>query len=96
MSERITLDPAKLVEWCRHYRIRGLSLFGSTLKGTAHPDSDVDLLVEFEPGSRTTLFDMAQIEIEPSQLIGTSECAPPGSFRRAATAQARLPHTRVG
>ena len=47
-----------------------LSLFGSTLKGTARPDSDVDLPVEFEQGARPTLLDIAQIEIELPQLLG--------------------------
>jgi len=70
LSEQIPVEPAKLAELCQRHRIRKLSLFGSTLKGTARPDSDVDLLVEFDPGSRTTLFDMAQIEIELSQLLG--------------------------
>jgi predicted nucleotidyltransferase len=70
MSGQVRVDSGKLAELCSRYRIRKLSLFGSTLKGTARPDSDVDLLVEFESGSRTTLFDMAQIEIELSQLLG--------------------------
>lgn len=70
MSEQIPVEPAKLAELCQRHRIRKLSLFGSRLKGTARPDSDVDLLVEFDPGARTTLFDMAQIEIELSQLLG--------------------------
>lgn len=70
MGERIPVEPAMLAELCRRHRIRKLSLFGSTLKGTGRPDSDIDLLVEFEPGSRTTLLDMAQIEIELSQLLG--------------------------
>jgi hypothetical protein len=39
-------------------------LFGSTLKGTNRPDSDVDLLVEFEPGATPGLLTMAQIEID--------------------------------
>jgi len=70
MSARLPIDPETLAELCRRHHIRKLSLFGSQLKGTARPDSDVDLLVEFEPGSRTTLFDMAQIEIELSPLLG--------------------------
>jgi predicted nucleotidyltransferase len=45
-------------------------LFGSILKRTARPDSDVDLLVEFEADARPTLLDMAQMEIERSQLLG--------------------------
>jgi predicted nucleotidyltransferase len=70
MSRQIPIEPATLAEVCSRHRIRKLSLFGSMLKGTARPDSDVDLLVEFEPGARTTFLDMAQIEIELSQLLG--------------------------
>jgi predicted nucleotidyltransferase len=53
----------------RHH-IQRLSLFGATLKGTDRPDSDIDRLVEFEPGSTPTLFDMAEIEQELSRLLG--------------------------
>lgn len=70
MAKRIAVNPEILSAVCRRHHIRRLSLFGSTLKGTARPDSDIDLLVEFEPGSRTTLLDMAQIEIELSTLLG--------------------------
>ena len=66
----IDVSEAQLAPICRRHRIRKLSLFGSRLKGTARPDSDVDLLVEFEPGAPTTLFDMARIEIELSALMG--------------------------
>jgi len=55
---------------CRRHGIRKLSLFGSELKGTARPDSDIDLLVDFEDSARPSLFDMAQIEIELSALLG--------------------------
>lgn len=65
----IDVSEADLAPICRRHRIRKLSLFGSRLKGTARPDSDVDLLVEFEPGATTTLFDMARIEIELSALM---------------------------
>jgi predicted nucleotidyltransferase len=60
---------AALAALCGRYRIRRLSLFGSTLKGTNRPDSDVDLLVEFEPGATPGLLTMAQIEIDLSQLL---------------------------
>ena len=70
MGARLPIDPDALAALCRRHHIRKLSLFGSQLKGTARPDSDVDLLVEFLPGSRTTLLDMAQIEIELSPLLG--------------------------
>lgn len=39
------------------------------MKGTSRPDSDVDLLVEFQAQARPTLLDMAQIEIELSALL---------------------------
>lgn len=66
----LTIDQATLERVCRTHRIRRLSLFGSQLKGTANPDSDVDLLVEFDPGAHPTLLDLAQIEIELSQALG--------------------------
>jgi predicted nucleotidyltransferase len=70
MGTRLPIDPDALAALCRRYHIRKLSLFGSQLKGTALPGSDVDLLVEFEAGSRTTLLTMAQIELELSPLLG--------------------------
>ena len=65
----LDVSELELAPICRRHRIRKLSLFGSRLKGTAPPDSDVDLLVEFEPDATTTLFDMARIEIELSALM---------------------------
>ena len=67
---RIFPDDAALEALCRRYGIRRLSLFGSTLKGTDHPDSDVDLLVEFQPGANPSFFTMAEIELELSPLLG--------------------------
>jgi uncharacterized protein len=59
-----------LASLCRRHHIRRLSLFGSVLKGTARLDSDVDLLVEFEPGAVPRLLGLAAIEAELSQLLG--------------------------
>jgi len=70
MQRQIFPDPAALAALCRRHRIRRLSLFGSTLKGTARPDSDVDLLVEFEPDARPSLLTMAEIELDLSPLLG--------------------------
>ena len=66
----LTLDADAIARTCRRHSVSRLSLFGSRLKGPARPDSDIDLLVEFLPGSRTTLLDMAQIEIELSEVLG--------------------------
>jgi uncharacterized protein len=70
MTAQLPLAPDLLASLCRRHHIRRLSLFGSMLKGTARPDSDVDLLVEFEPGARPSFFDLADIEQELSALLG--------------------------
>jgi predicted nucleotidyltransferase len=70
MTEGLFADRNALSELCRQYHIRRLSLFGSVLKGTARPDSDVDLLVEFDPGRSPGLLGIARIEAELSALVG--------------------------
>ncbi len=62
-------DPEALAALCRRYRIRRLSVFGSTLKDDTRPDSDMDLLVEFEPGAKPGLLGLAQIELDLSSLL---------------------------
>jgi hypothetical protein len=70
MHPSLNLDEATLARLCEANHIRRLALFGSQLKGSANPNSDVDLLVEFSPEARPTLFDMARIEIDLSQALG--------------------------
>ncbi len=70
MANDLFKDHAALAALCRRHHIRRLSLFGSVLKGTAGPDSDVDILVEFEADARPSLFDIAAIELELSALLG--------------------------
>ena len=69
MTQPLFPNATALDALCRRHRIRRLSLFGSMLHGTARPDSDVDLLVEFEPDARPSLFDLAEIEEELSFLL---------------------------
>ena len=63
-------DDEALADFCRAHGIRQLSVFGSTIKGTARPDSDLDLLVEFEPDRVPGLLGMAKLEEELSALMG--------------------------
>jgi hypothetical protein len=58
-----------IAELCRRYDIRRLALFGSILRRDFRADSDVDVLVEFEPG-KTPGLDFFEIEIELSELLG--------------------------
>ena len=66
----LSVDPSALRAFCRHRGIQRLSLFGSRLKGEHGPESDVDLLVEFVPGTTPTLLDMADMERELGALLG--------------------------
>ncbi len=69
MGVRIFPDTDALAAVCSRHHIRRLALFGSTLRGTDRPDSDVDLLVEFETNAHPSLFDVADIEVELSTLL---------------------------
>ena len=63
------LDERILADFCRRHRIRRLALFGSHLKGTARPDSDLDFLVDFEPDGKPGLLALAAMEAELSRLL---------------------------
>jgi predicted nucleotidyltransferase len=67
---RVTLPQSKIEDFCRRHQIRRLSLFGSVLRDDFRPDSDVDVLVEFEPGTTVGLIRLAGMEIELSQIVG--------------------------
>jgi uncharacterized protein len=67
---RLAVQQDELARFCRTNLIQKLSLFGSVLKGTARPDSDVDLLIEFAPEARPSLLDLARMEFELSALLG--------------------------
>jgi len=70
MSAKIKIDRDKIAEFCRRNRIRKLSLFGSVLRDDFGPESDVDMLVEFEPDAQFSLFRMADMELELSAMLG--------------------------
>lgn len=67
---RLPINPQVLAQLCRKHHIVRLSLFGSVLRGRDRTDSDVDLLVEFEPGEAPGLIGLAAIESELSSLLG--------------------------
>ena len=53
MSPHIAIPQEAVAEFCRRNHIRRLAFFGSVLREDFRPDSDVDVLVEFEPGRKT-------------------------------------------
>jgi predicted nucleotidyltransferase len=60
----------KIAEFCKKNHIRKLSIFGSALRKDFGVDSDVDILVEFEPNARVGLIRLAGLEIELAGIIG--------------------------
>lgn len=70
MHASLKTDEATLARFCEQHHIRRLALFGSQLNGAATPNSDIDLLVEFEPDGIPGLFGITAIELALSDLLG--------------------------
>ena len=70
MTARIAVDREKIAEFCRRHHIRSLALFGSVLRDDFTPESDVDVLVEFEPGHVPGFIRLGGIEDELSAVLG--------------------------
>jgi predicted nucleotidyltransferase len=82
VSERFRLPHNRLTEFCSKHHIRRLSLFGSILTEDFHPDSDIDVLVEFQPG-HVPGFGIIDMENELSQLVGRKvDLRTPGDLSR--------------
>jgi predicted nucleotidyltransferase len=70
MNARLVTSRERLTAFCRDHGIRRLAIFGSALREDLRPDSDIDVLVEFEPDRLPSLFGMARMERELSPLFG--------------------------
>ena len=67
---KINIPQSELSSFCRKHRIRRLAFFGSVLRDDFGPQSDVDVLVEFDQNAKVGLIKLAGIEIELGELIG--------------------------
>ena len=70
VNDKIQVSRSQLSAFCRKHHIRRLAFFGSVLRDDFGPESDVDVLVEFEPNAKIGLIKFAGIEIELGELIG--------------------------
>jgi uncharacterized protein len=70
MGLRIEVSREEIAEFCRRNRIRKLSFFGSVTRDDFGPESDVDVLVEFEAEARPTFFTLYDLEQELSKMLG--------------------------
>jgi uncharacterized protein len=66
---RIPIPQAKITDFCRRNQVKSLELFGSVLRADFRPDSDVDLLVEFEPGARVGFLALGRMQRELTALL---------------------------
>jgi len=101
MSRTPVLDipRERIAEFCRRNHIRKLSFFGSVLRDDFRSDSDVDVLVEFEPGHVPGYIRLAGMEIDLSEILGrrvdmnTAGCLSP-YFREEVLAEAEVEYAQ--
>lgn len=67
---QIPIDRDRIAAFCKQNRVRKLALFGSVLRSDFRADSDIDVLVEFEPGHGPGFLRLFEIEEELSKLFG--------------------------
>jgi predicted nucleotidyltransferase len=72
VAERLArlIPEPELSAFCRRWRVRELSLFGSVLREDFHPMSDVDVLVSFDDDAPWSLWDLTTMQDELSSLLG--------------------------
>ena len=70
MNPQVQLVRDALAEFCRKWRIRELSIFGSAIRDDFGPESDLDFLVSFEPGTRLDMCDLLDMKEELEARYG--------------------------
>ena len=70
MDLPISIDAGRIAAFCRKHHLIKLALFGSVLTDRFGPDSDVDVLFEYDPEHVPSLFDVTRMERELSEILG--------------------------
>lgn len=70
MSARVLIPRDQVAAFCQRNHVRRLALFGSVLRDDFTEDSDIDILVEFEPNHPVGFLGLAGMEIELSRILG--------------------------
>ncbi len=68
-KQRFTIPRKKVADFCKRWNVSEFSIFGSALRADFRPDSDVDVIVSFAPGTNVTLFDMVHMQDELKQIF---------------------------
>jgi len=67
---QIALPEVKVGEFCRKWKITEFALFGSVLRQDFRPDSDVDVMVSFDPHAQWSLMDVVEMQNELETILG--------------------------
>ena len=99
-KERVNIIEEQITDFCQRNHIKKLAFYGSVLKDDFRPDSDIDILVELEPGAPVGLLEMAEMEIELSEMIGRKvDLQTPQDlskyFRNKVVAEAEVMYERI-
>lgn len=70
ITTNIQLPVEKIADFCQRWKILEFALFGSVLREDFRPDSDIDVLVSFEPESHWTLLHLVRMENELKSIFG--------------------------
>jgi len=70
MNKQISIYKDKIADFCEKHHIQQLAIFGSSLRKDFGPESDVDILVDFEPSRTPGFFKLFEMEDELSRLLG--------------------------
>ncbi len=69
-NARLSVLQGQIADYCARWKINEFALFGSVLRDNFGPDSDIDVLIEFDPSARWTLFDHVEMQDELKHLLG--------------------------
>ena len=96
-SAALAIPRKEIAALCRRYGVKKLGLFGSAARGELTPESDVDLMVEFGPASKVSLWDMPKLQGEFSALFGGRrvDLVPPGVMKNPFRRKSILADLRV-
>ncbi|MHB9026747.1 MAG: nucleotidyltransferase family protein [Armatimonadota bacterium] len=84
MSPHLHINREQIAHFCRRHHIRKFAFFGSVLREDFRPDSDVDVLIEFEPEHIPGLIELMAMQLEFSEMIGReADFRAPGDLHRS-------------
>jgi uncharacterized protein len=92
----IDVPRERIEEFCRKWHVTELALFGSVLRDDFRPDSDVDVLVTFEPAARISLFGFVEMQEELTRILGRAvDLVEKAALRNPFVRRHALDHNRV-